>query len=177
MQQVLSLGVGCHWKGLFVGCLCYADDLALRAPYSAYALRRMLKICSEFAAERNLVFNAGWEDSIDMFLPTQNYCGWWLHWIFVGAFLIQLAARATFCHATYLIQLILKTNLFSVPTASSYTLECAPNPLPYSATYNSIQGQLTYWHVRLKADSYQCLGGWLHKTVGDLITSSTSVQS
>ena len=74
MQQVLSLGVGCHWKGLFVGCLCYADDLALLAP-SAYALRRMLKICSEFAAERNLVFNAGREDSIDMFSPTQIYCG------------------------------------------------------------------------------------------------------
>ena len=51
-------GVGCQWKGLFVGCLCYADDLAVLAP-AAYALRRMLKICSEFAAERNLVFNAG----------------------------------------------------------------------------------------------------------------------
>ena len=74
MQQVLNLGIGCHWKGLFVGCLCYADDLALLAP-SAYALRRMLKICSEFAAERNLVFNAGREDSIDMFSPTQIYCG------------------------------------------------------------------------------------------------------
>ena len=74
MQQVLSLGVGCHWKGLFVGCLCYADDLALLAS-SAYALRRMLKICSEFTAERNLVFNAGREDSFDMLSPTQSYCG------------------------------------------------------------------------------------------------------
>ena len=58
MQWLLSLGMGCHWKGLFVGCLCYEDDPALLAP-SVYALRRMLKICSEFPAERNLVFNAG----------------------------------------------------------------------------------------------------------------------
>ena len=81
MQQLSSLGVSCHWKGLLVGWLCYADDLALLAP-STYALSRMLKICSEFAAERNLVFNASWEDSIDVFfLRTQIYCGWWLHWI------------------------------------------------------------------------------------------------
>jgi len=53
---------------------------------------------------------------------------------FVGAFLIQLAAWATFCHVTYLIQLTLPP----------------PHPSPYSATYDSILGQLTYWHVRLK---------------------------
>ena len=41
MQQLSSLGISCHWKGQFAGCLCYADDLALLAP-SAYALRRML---------------------------------------------------------------------------------------------------------------------------------------
>ena len=70
MQQLSSLGISCHWKELFAGCLCYADDLALLAP-SAYALRRMLKICSEFAAERNLVFNASQEVSIYMFSPTQ----------------------------------------------------------------------------------------------------------
>ena len=70
MQQLSSLGISCHWKGLFAGFLCYADDLALLAP-SASALRRMLKICSEFAAERNLVFNASREVSIYMFSPTQ----------------------------------------------------------------------------------------------------------
>ena len=45
IQQLLSLGTVCHWKGL-LGCLCYADDLALLAP-SAHVLRRMLKICSD----------------------------------------------------------------------------------------------------------------------------------
>ena len=50
---------------------------------------------------------------------------------FVGrncAFLIRSATWATFCHATYLIHLILKTkpkSLLGVPTASSWTLECA----------------------------------------------------
>ena len=60
MQQLSSLGIGCHWKGPFVGCVCYMQMILLYilAP-SAYALRRMLKICSEFAAERNSVFNAG----------------------------------------------------------------------------------------------------------------------
>ena len=46
--------MGCHWEGLFVGCLCYADDLALLAP-SAGTLRKMLLVCSNFG---NLSFNA-----------------------------------------------------------------------------------------------------------------------
>ena len=57
LQRLQNLGVGCHWDGLFVGCLCYADDLALLAP-SAGALRKMLQVCSDFATERNLSFNA-----------------------------------------------------------------------------------------------------------------------
>jgi len=43
---------------MFVSSLCYADDLALIAP-SAHALRRMLQVCSDFASEKNLTFNAG----------------------------------------------------------------------------------------------------------------------
>ena len=58
LQHLQKLGVGCHWEGMFVGGLCYADDLALIAP-SAHALRRMLQVCSDFASEKNLTFNAG----------------------------------------------------------------------------------------------------------------------
>ena len=58
LQHLQKLGVGCHWEGMFVGGLCYADDLALIAP-SAHALRRMLQVCSDFASEKNLIFNAG----------------------------------------------------------------------------------------------------------------------
>ena len=41
-----------------MGGLCYADDLALIAP-SAHVLRRMLQFGSDFASEKNLIFNAG----------------------------------------------------------------------------------------------------------------------
>ena len=54
LQRLQKLGVGCHWEGMFVGGLCYADDLALIAP-SAHALRRMLQVCSDFASEKNLI--------------------------------------------------------------------------------------------------------------------------
>ena len=32
LQWLANIGVGCHWKGMFAGCLCYADNLALLAP-------------------------------------------------------------------------------------------------------------------------------------------------
>jgi hypothetical protein len=52
-----SHGVGCHIGSLFVGALAYADDLVLIAP-SANAMRSMLNVCDEFAAQFNVVFNA-----------------------------------------------------------------------------------------------------------------------
>ena len=98
---MFSLGIGCHWKGLFAGCLWYADDLALLAP-SAYALRRyalslFLKgiWCSMLAEKTQLICFRQHRFMIAL--------------TFVGSFLIQLATWATFCHATYLIQPILKT--------------------------------------------------------------------
>ena len=45
LLEVLSnTGVGCHWRWLFVGAFCYADDIVLLAP-CASALRSMLSIC------------------------------------------------------------------------------------------------------------------------------------
>ena len=58
LQQLANVKVGCHGKGMFAGCLCYADDLALLAP-TAHALRRMLKFCSNLAMKRNLMFSTG----------------------------------------------------------------------------------------------------------------------
>jgi hypothetical protein len=52
-----SIGVGCHWKSLFVGAVCYADDLALLAPSPA-ALRLMLRFCEDFAVSHGLNFNS-----------------------------------------------------------------------------------------------------------------------
>ena len=50
------LGVGCHWRTLFVGAVYYADDLALLAPTPS-ALRLMLHLCEEFALSHGLRFN------------------------------------------------------------------------------------------------------------------------
>ena len=77
LQWLANIGVGCHWKGMFAGCLCYADDLALLAP-SAHALRRMLKVCSDFAMERNLMFKAR-KTQLILFSSSQVHCGWCLH--------------------------------------------------------------------------------------------------
>lgn len=50
-------GAGCHVDSIFVGALCYADDLTLIAP-SISALRRMLAVCEVFADRFGMKFNA-----------------------------------------------------------------------------------------------------------------------
>ena len=47
-----------YWDGLFVGALCYADDLILLAPCPS-SLRTMLSLCESFANFYGLNFNAG----------------------------------------------------------------------------------------------------------------------
>ena len=49
--------MGCHIGSHFVGALAYADDLVLLAP-SANAMRRMLQVCDDYAAQYNVLFNA-----------------------------------------------------------------------------------------------------------------------
>jgi hypothetical protein len=49
--------IGCHIGSFFVGALAYADDLVLLAP-SANAMRCMLRICDDYAAQFKVVFNA-----------------------------------------------------------------------------------------------------------------------
>ena len=56
LMEVAESGVGCHWDGLFVGALAYADDLTLLAP-SPSALRILLGICERFGAANFLKFN------------------------------------------------------------------------------------------------------------------------
>ena len=54
--RLSMLGVGCHWRHLFVGCLCYTDDVVLLAP-GIDALHRMLHVCASFADDYGLRFN------------------------------------------------------------------------------------------------------------------------
>ena len=42
---------------MFAGALCYADDIVILAP-CASALRRMLDICSDYAHDHGMLFNA-----------------------------------------------------------------------------------------------------------------------
>ena len=56
LMELAESGVGCHWDGLFVGALAYADDLTLLAP-SPSALRTLLGICERFGAANFLKFN------------------------------------------------------------------------------------------------------------------------
>jgi hypothetical protein len=55
--KLSSAGTGCHIGLCFVGALAYADDLVLLAP-SANAMRCMLQICDNYAAQYNVLFNA-----------------------------------------------------------------------------------------------------------------------
>ena len=50
-------GVGCHMIRMFVGCILFADDLALMAP-TRYALQQMIDICRTYCEKYCLQFNA-----------------------------------------------------------------------------------------------------------------------
>ena len=56
LLELAESGVSCHWDGLFVGALAYADDLTLLAP-SPSALRTLLRICERFGFANYLKFN------------------------------------------------------------------------------------------------------------------------
>ena len=83
LQRLTNIGVGCHWKGMFAGCLCYADDLALLASF-AHALRR-INVDSLFwfcYGEKPDVQCR--KDPINLFSSSQIHCGWWLHRILLN---------------------------------------------------------------------------------------------
>ena len=48
--------IGCHVKGLFAGCLLYADDVILLSP-SVLGLQRMLDVCYSTCTDLGLEFN------------------------------------------------------------------------------------------------------------------------
>ena len=54
LRELSFHDVGCHIGLLFVGALAYADDLVLIAP-SASAMRHMLQVCDDYAAQYVLI--------------------------------------------------------------------------------------------------------------------------
>ena len=56
LQRLRALGLGAHVAGLFMGAVCYADDVLLIAPTRS-AMQRMLAELEAFAAESNIAFS------------------------------------------------------------------------------------------------------------------------
>lgn len=56
LKRLRALGLGVHVAGLFMGAVCYADDLLLIAP-TRRAMQRMLDEVEFFAAESNISFS------------------------------------------------------------------------------------------------------------------------
>ena len=56
LQRLRDLGLGAHVGGLFMGAVCYADDVLLIAPTRS-AMQRMLFEMESFAEESNIVFS------------------------------------------------------------------------------------------------------------------------
>jgi hypothetical protein len=61
----------CYIGRVYTGALGYADDITLLAP-SAFALHKMLDICSNYATEYSISFNASKSKCIICRLMTYN---------------------------------------------------------------------------------------------------------
>jgi hypothetical protein len=57
IMQLKESGCGMHLNGVFVGCICYADDILLIS-CSVCDMQRMLDVCSVQAQVLNIKFNA-----------------------------------------------------------------------------------------------------------------------
>ena len=64
LNELELAGVGCHMGGVFAGAFAYADDITLLAP-NVQALRTMIDICSNYALNYDVKFNA--KKSVDYF--------------------------------------------------------------------------------------------------------------
>lgn len=56
LRRLKANDIGCHIGNVYMGALCYADDIVLLCP-TTKGLQAMLDICNEFAEEYGLAFN------------------------------------------------------------------------------------------------------------------------
>ena len=56
LNALVEAKVGCFIGNIFVGVLAYADDVVILAP-TASAMRRLLKLCEEYAQTYSVLFN------------------------------------------------------------------------------------------------------------------------
>jgi len=52
-----SSGLGCHMRGLYVGCIAYVDDLLSVSAVRFSSTAKMLNICSDHADQLDIRFN------------------------------------------------------------------------------------------------------------------------
>ena len=71
LQDLERAGPGCYWRHHFVRAVCYADDVALLAPFAS-ALRLMLNTCVKLVNSHSLTFNAA--KTVDLFQKSISYC-------------------------------------------------------------------------------------------------------
>ena len=57
IELLRNSGYGCNLHGVYIGCLCYADDIVLIS-HSIYAMQCMLNICEVFAGMLDVKFNS-----------------------------------------------------------------------------------------------------------------------
>ena len=74
LVRLHNSGVGCYIGMQFVGVLAYADDLTLLAP-SPTAMRKLLRICDEYAYEYSIVFNANKSKCLVVRPANRKFCG------------------------------------------------------------------------------------------------------
>ena len=148
------------WCGLslFVGCLCYADDLALLAP-SAGAFKKMLQVCSDFATERNLSFNTQL-----ICFHLHNY--WRCCWVLWGAVDLcwyccslgthpVLQSWSLFCCSEVYVATVILSALWKLARPELHSLEVAFNKvlpricnLPYRSHGASLQSIYNLVYIR-----------------------------
>jgi len=60
MDYIISMlrifGLGCHFKGVYIGCIVYADDILLISAF-VVQLQQMLDLCSSCADDLDIHFN------------------------------------------------------------------------------------------------------------------------
>ena len=56
LKSLKESGYGCKMGDIYVGCVSYADDILLLS-CSLYGLKKLIKICEDYAAEYKIKFN------------------------------------------------------------------------------------------------------------------------
>jgi hypothetical protein len=103
-------GVGCYIGNDFVGALAYADDIVIIAP-SAYATRKLLNFCDNFANVYHILFNAEKSKCLAFLLKNRRYLS--VHLI-TGLFNIVIIQLNSFSHIRTLITL--STQIYKMMT-------------------------------------------------------------